>query len=115
MGASRRDIPPSNGSVTDTCCVCGGPLPPGRPRSTCSDACRQAKWRRHHQVLVVPQPPPPNQPRKPVTVYECPECGTRQLGIQLCDACHSFMRRLGYGGLTPCCGEPATFEELLEA
>jgi hypothetical protein len=67
-------------SVTATCCICQGPLPPGRPRRTCSDACRQAAWRQRHQ----PKPPTPtlpaNRPRKPATVYECPDCQTKLLG-----------------------------------
>jgi len=47
-------------------------------------------------------------------VYQCPECEARLLGSQFCDDCHTFMRRLGPGGLTPCCGEPITFDELLD-
>jgi predicted nucleic acid-binding Zn ribbon protein len=101
-----------NGSVTDRCAVCDDPMPLGRPRMTCSDACRQALWRRRHQ----PPPPsapqlPASRPRKPGTVYECPACDIRLLGVQRCE-CGSFMRRLGPGGLCPCCDEAITFEEL---
>jgi hypothetical protein len=105
--------PSRNGSVTDRCAVCDGPLPAGRPRRTCSDACRQAAWRRRH----APAPPAvealaPARPRKAGTVYECPTCETRLVGEQRCE-CGSFMRRLGPGGLSACCGEPMTVEELL--
>jgi hypothetical protein len=108
------NIPTRNGSITDSCLVCGQPLPAGRPRTTCSDACRQAAWRRRHQ------PPPPSVEALPAahttkdhTIYECPACDTRLLGEQRCE-CGSFMRRLGPGGLCPCCNEPITSEELLE-
>ena len=108
-------MPSPNGSVTDSCSVCGGPLPAGRPRTTCSDACRQAAWRRRHQPQLTPAPPPPAVARKPRTVYECPDCGTRALGVQFCEECHTFMHRLGYGGISPCCGEAVTYDELTES
>ena len=107
-------MPWRNGSVTDTCAVCSGPLPPGRPRSTCSDRCRQKAWRlRHHTPVAIPELPKA-QPRKAHTVYECPDCETRLLGVQRCD-CGAFMRRLGPGGNCPCCSEPITFDELLDS
>ena len=106
-------MPSRNDSVTDRCGVCEGPLPPGRQRATCSDACRQALYRRRHQPETAP-PLPARRPRKAHTVYECDDCGARQLGVQFCEDCHRFMRRLGYGGISPCCGEPVTFDELLE-
>jgi hypothetical protein len=105
--------PSRNGSVTDSCMVCGDPLPPGRPRTTCSDRCRQAGWRRrHHHSSPRPQDLPATGSVKDHTVYECPACETRLLGEQRCE-CGSFMRRLGTGGLCPCCDEPITIEELL--
>lgn len=102
-----------NGTITPACLVCDGQLPPGRSRVTCSDACRQALWRRRHQPEVTPPTLPPGQPRKPHTVYECADCGTRLLGQQRCE-CGAFMRRVGPGGVCPCCDEPVTFEELLD-
>jgi hypothetical protein len=107
-------MPSRNGSVTDRCCVCEAPLPSGRPRTTCSDACRQALYRRRHQPEIVLPDLPAHQPRKARTVYECDDCGARQLGVQYCEECRTFMRRLGHGGITPCCGEPVTFDELLD-
>ncbi len=108
-------MPSRNVSVTDSCCICGGPLPAGRPRSTCSDTCRQALWRRRHQPAALRAPAPPARtPRKAHTVYECDSCSSRSLGVQYCEDCHTFMRRLGHGGISPCCGEPVTFDELLE-
>lgn len=107
------NTPSRNGSITDSCLVCGGTLPPGRARTTCSDACRQAAWRRRHQpaspgTQVLPAP----HHRKDHTVYECPACDTRLLGVQRCER-GSFMCRLGPGGLCPCCDEPITIEKLL--
>lgn len=104
--------PSRNGYVTPACLACGEPLPLGRPRTTCSDACRQAAWRRRHQPDVTAPVLPPRRPRKAHTVYECDDCGTRILGEQRCD-CGKFMRRLGTGGLCPCCGEPIIVEDLL--
>ena len=107
--------PPScNGSVTDHCLVCDGPLPPGRPRRTCSDACRQAAWRRRQQPASPLETLPAARRTKDHTVYECPACDTRLLGEQRCE-CGSFMRRLGPGGLCPGCDEPVTVEELLNS
>ena len=106
--------PSCNSSVTATCLVCGRPLAPGRrDRTTCSDACRQAAWRlRHQEPPGSPQALPPGRSRKHGTVYQCPECDARQVGVQHCE-CGAFMRRLGPGGYSPCCGEAITVEELL--
>ena len=107
------NTPSRNGPVTGNCIVCGGALPAGRPRRTCSDRCRQSAWRRRHQPPAPSCPPlPAARPAKGHTVYECPACETRLLGEQRCE-CGSFMRRLGPGGLCPCCDEPITIEELL--
>ena len=111
---SPPKIPSRNGSVTAACAVCGGSLPAGRARRTCSDSCRQALWRRRHHSSSTPPPLPAGQPRKPHTVYECPDCGVRLLGAQFCEDCHTFMRRIGIGGISPCCGEPLAFDELLD-
>ena len=108
-------MPSRNGYVTATCRVCDTPLPAGRARLTCSDACRQALWRRRHQPDPTPTPiVPPAGQRRAVTVYECPDCNTRQLGEQRCTDCGIFMTRLGIGGLCPCCDEPITHDELTQ-
>jgi hypothetical protein len=108
------NTPSRNGSVTDSCLVCGDPLPAGRPRSTCSDRCRQAAWRRRHQTTPHPVDSlPAGHPDKDHTVYECPACDTRQLGEQRRQY-GNLMRRLGPRGLCPCCQEPITIEDLLQ-
>ena len=106
-------MPSCNVGVTARCAACGEPLPDGRARRWCSDACRQAAWRRRHQPELAPPQLPAARPRKTGTVYECPECETRLLGAQFCEDCRCFMRRLGPGGNCPCCDEPITFEELV--
>lgn len=107
--------PSRNGTVTARRCgVCDKPLQ-GKARNWCSDACRQAGWRRRHPApLPTANDLPPARPHRAGTVYECPECDTRLLGAQRCDDCGTFMRRLGPGGLTPCCDEPITIDELLQ-
>lgn len=107
--------PSRNVAVMGQCGVCGGPLPPGRARRWCSDACRQAAWRRRNQPPATAPQLPPSRPRKPGTVYECPDCETRLLGEQRCDDCGIFMRRLGPGGICPCCDEPIAFQELTDS
>jgi hypothetical protein len=78
-------MPSRSGYVTAAACaVCGDPLPAGRARTTCGDACCQALWRRRHQPQLRPPAPPARQPPKPHTIYECPDCGTRLLGEQRC-------------------------------
>ena len=47
-------------------------------------------------------------------VYECPECGQRQLERR-CPDCNLFTRRLGHGGLCPHCDELVTLTDLTEA
>jgi len=45
--------------------------------------------------------------------HQCDGCGARELGDQRCVECGTFMRKIGVGGLSPCCGEPISVEELL--
>lgn len=104
-----------NGSVTAGCVVCGEDLPAGRPRTTCSDACRQKAFRLRRQGSLTVRELPKDRSRKERTVYECPDCDARLLGDQYCEDCHKFMRRLGSGGNCPCCSEPVTFQELLDS
>jgi hypothetical protein len=49
--------------------------------------------------------PPPTQPAKIDTVYECPQCQTRYLGTQRCDDCNTWCRRLGPGAHCPHCDD----------
>jgi hypothetical protein len=107
-------VPSRNGSVTaNVCLICEQAMPVGRARTTCSDACRQTLWRRRHQPAPVPTgAPPAGVSRRPVTVYECANCGTRQLGDQYCHDCNTFMHTIGYGGTCPHCDEFVAHTEL---
>jgi hypothetical protein len=106
--------PSRNDAVTIPCPVCATPFVAAGKRRYCRDACRVAAHRRRTGAaasrVLGPAPPPP---RRPVTVYECDSCGTRLLGEQRCEDCATFMRRVGVGGLCPCCDEPVTVDELL--
>jgi len=107
--------PLSNDPVTIPCPVCATPFVPEGKRRYCRDTCRVAAHRRRTRAETAPVVvPPPSPPRRPVTVYECDGCANKQLGEQYCHECRTFMRRIGYGGLSPCCGEPVTVDELLD-
>lgn len=106
-------IPSSNDPVTIRCPVCATPFVPAGKRLYCRDACRVAAHRRRRRAPVTPETlPPPGQPRRSRTVYECASCDNRTLGAQRCEDCGTFMHRVGLGGLCPCCDEPVTIEEL---
>ena len=106
---SRND----NRNDTAACPACGQPFTLSGRRRWCSDACRQAAWRRRHPAR---QPadagPPPPRPARERTVYECPDCGARYLGRQRCDDCGTFCRRIGPGGHCPHCDEPVAVSDL---
>ena len=96
---------------TSTCPMCGRHfVPVGRQRH-CSDACRQAAWRRRQAVSASLVPAPTASPRA-LTVYCCPACEMRLLGVQRCPDCHIWARRVGPGGLCPHCDEPVAFADL---
>ena len=94
------------------CVVCGAAFPPAGRRRYCTDACRQAAWRRRSAARPeVPGLPAP-RPRRQGTIYQCPDCDTRYLSEQWCPGCTRPCRRLGPGGACPC-GELLTVSELL--
>lgn len=98
-------------AVTMACPICGSRFTPSGRRRFCSDACRAAAYRRRRNAggaLTVPLA----RPRRPFTVYECQDCGTR-VGEQRCGDCSTFMRKIGIGGECPCCNEPVAISELV--
>ncbi len=97
-----------NVSVTRSCGICDGPLPPGRTRKWCSEACRQTAW------CIRSAAPRPVQPAKSDTIYECPECEVRYLGIQRCENSNLWCRHLGPGGQCPHCEELVALSDLLQ-
>ena len=106
-------MPSRDDSRNDTavsCPVCGQLFTPAGRRRWCSDACRQAAWRRR-------QPRTPAElasarPGKDATVYECPGCGERYLGQQRCEECGIFCARIGAGGACPHCDGPVAVTDL---
>lgn len=105
---SRNDA--RNDSGPRPCPVCRQPFVPRGRQRVCSAACRQAVWRLRHPT---PLPTIPARSPRPLTIYECPSCGTRYHGDQRCPDCGVFCRRVGPGGACPYCGEPVTLADLL--
>ena len=110
--------PSHNDGVTmaqATCEVCGRVFRPAGRRRFCSDACRQAAWRRRHSTgaPLAPLPGGARRSARSATVYECPSCGVRYLGQQLCSDCQRFCRRVGPGGRCPHCDEPVALGDLV--
>ena len=110
-------MPPRNDSRNDTaaCPACGQPFTPAGRRRWCSDACRQAAWRRRHPATPPASAaavPPPTRPARDHTIYECGDCGQRYLGQQRCQDCSTFCRRIGPGGPCPHCDEPVAINDL---
>lgn len=100
--------------VTIPCPICGADFVAFGRRHWCSPACRQASYRRRHQLpraSLVEAPPPGS--RRAVTVYACPLCEQRYLGVQRCDECNVFCARVGVGGCCPACDEPIAIDELM--
>ena len=64
-------------------------------------------------ITSPPQVIRPATSRGSITVYACPDCEARYLAEQWCPDCNRPCRRVGTGGLCPCCEEPVTVDELL--
>lgn len=92
------------------CLGCGAAFVPTGRALHCSNACRKRAFRARHATAAVVAPAAAG--RRQHTVYECPECGTRQLGVQRCQDCAIFGRAAGVGGECPHCGEPVTAADL---
>jgi hypothetical protein len=110
------DAPSRNDGVTMRCGVCGRGFRPAGRRRYCSDACRQAAFRRRRPPSPVPLPsvaPGTARSSRSVTVYECPACEARYVGEQRCAECGVFCRRIGPGGHCPHCDEPVAVADLI--
>lgn len=108
------DLPSRHDGVTIACLICDQRFTPSGRRRFCSGACRAAAYRRRRDfgnaTIVVPA----HRPRRPITVYECDNCGNRALGEQRCDHCSTSMRRVGIGGTCPACDDPVAITELVD-
>jgi len=95
------------------CAGCQETFTPAGRQLHCSPACRKRVFRaRHAAAAVDPAAAAPARTRREHTVYECPDCGDRQLGVQRCCDCGLFGRAVGLGGACPGCGEPVTLTDL---
>jgi hypothetical protein len=114
---NRNDNPAADdpgGTGTTACPACGTGFTPIRRQRYCTPACRQAAWRtRHPAPTPVPALPAATR-RRDITVYQCPECGTRRLGEQWCPDCTRPALRLDLGGLCPHCDEPITISDITD-
>lgn len=104
-GPGQTGSPSCHDGVTMTCPVCQRTFTPTGRQTYCGDPCRAAAYRRRRDAGNATVIVPKAQPRRPVTVYECDGCGARAVGDQRCETCQTFTRRLGLGGLCPCCDE----------
>ena len=108
-------------SPTDArrCLLCATLLPSPRARY-CSEACKQRAYRLRQVRRAGPDPTTlPRELRRlrtltAHTLYECPTCGERYLGVQRCPDCNRFCRALGLGGACPHCDEPLLIADLLD-
>lgn len=96
------------------CAACSGPLPIGRARRYCSQACRQEGYRRRHQPARTPVSLPARRSRLDGTIYQCSDCDQRYLSEQWCPDCNRPCQRLGAGGTCPCCEEIILLTDILE-
>lgn len=95
------------------CPVCGTPFAPTGKKQYCTTACRVAAHRRRKRAAPMRVTVPADRPRRPITVYECPTCETRALGVQRCEDCGAFMAKIGVGGHCPHCFEPVALADLV--
>jgi ribosomal protein S26 len=98
--------------VTMACAHCGRLYPVSGRSRYCDNACKQRAYRARRKAPPVPTRL--SRSPKEATVYYCEECDTRYLGVQYCESCNLFCRRLGAGGRCPCCDEPVAVNDLVE-
>ena len=111
LGVTSMPGPDTSGH-TATCPACGQEFTRAGRRIWCSDACKQAAFRRRHPPAPAPKLPPARHTRDQ-TIYECGQCGQRQAGRQWCDECSRPCRKIGPGGDCPSCGEPVALADLI--
>lgn len=93
---------------TGICEWCGTSFSLSGRRKFCSDSHRQASYRARNASRSIKAIA--NKPD--TTVYQCPSCEVRYLGIQRCLDCNLFCLRIGPGGLCPHCDEPVAHLDL---
>ena len=97
---------------TMICAHCAKVFPVSGRSRYCGNACKQRAYRAWRGTPQVPTRM--KRAPKDSTVYQCPECDARYLGVQYCESCQRFCRRLGAGGRCPCCDEPVAVKDLID-
>jgi hypothetical protein len=111
---ATRAGPSRDDPATRHCPACQARFTPTGRQRYCSTPCRKTAFRRRHATGHTTVVVPAARPRRPITVYECPDCGGRLLGEQRCDDCATFTRRVGLGGTCPDCQAPVAIDDLLD-
>lgn len=107
-------------SALGTCPMCSRTFPIEGRSIYCGPTCRQRAFRlRHRQASRTTLKDLADTLRREQrligqTVYECPACQERFLGVRRCGECNLMCRKLGVGGECRGCAEIVTISELLE-
>jgi predicted RNA-binding Zn-ribbon protein involved in translation (DUF1610 family) len=116
MRDDMRDDVAAPSTSNRTCPICGTGFRTAGRGIYCSRACQQQAYRVRHQSPIERTAGRASARRSTEqTVYECPECGTRYLGVRRCSECNLMCRKLGLGGLCPHCDELVLLAELMDA
>ena len=102
---------------SSACLVCGAALTASQ-RRYCRRACQQYAYRLRHQPLrpdltLLRADLKRQRQLLQHTVYECPTCEIRSVGLQRCTECNTFARRIGLGGNCPECDAVLALTDLL--
>jgi hypothetical protein len=107
-----------HGTPNRQCPVCGIGFHTASRGVYCSPACRQQAYRarRLPPINLIRHISPTPSGRQPVTqtIYECPPCEARYLGVRRCPDCNLMCRKLGLGGRCLNCDELMLVTELLD-
>ena len=110
---------PANSPLARSCVICGKPSPRSGRALYCSPACRLRAFRlRHLQDRELLRLEAAHVLRRRAgilshSVYECPRCEERYLGVRRCPECNLMCRRLGLGGECPHCDELVLVADLV--
>jgi hypothetical protein len=113
-----NDTPMCDGSRDGSvgCLMCGVALASTRARY-CSRAHQQLAFRLRHRSDVDLQRARQQLQRRHAlmaqSVYECPSCAERFVGVRRCPECNLFTRAVGLGGHCPECDMPILLVDLL--
>lgn len=100
--------------VTTLCPACGRRFVPTGRQRYCSAACRPVVYRRARNSSAPPLSGPRAQPRRPITVYECADCGGKSPRGTVLRAVPHLPASRWRRGCCPTCDEPISVVELLD-